>query len=65
MTEQESCKEQVIISPSLLSWNPSDFVYHPEFDLGIGEEWHSVARVSTSIDVLNQDDPSNDDDAQF
>ena len=60
---------RVIISLSLLSWNPSDFVYHPELDLGIREEWlpkHPVAtRVSTSIDVLNQDDSSNDDDAQF
>ena len=68
MTEQGSRKERVIVSPSLLSWNPSDYVYHPEFDLGIGEEWlpkHPVARVSTSIDVLNQDESSNDDDAQF
>ena len=72
MKEQGSCKEQVIVSPSLLSWNPSEnpsyFVYHPEFYLGIGEEWlpkHPVARVSISIDVLNQDDSSNDDDAQL
>ena len=68
MTEQGSHKERVIVSSSLLSWNPSDFVYHPEFDLGIGDEWlpkHPVARVSTSIGVLNQDDSSKDDDAQF
>ena len=58
MTEQGLRKERVIIRSSLLSWNPSDFVHHPELDLGIGEEWlpkHPVAtRVSTSIDVLNQ-----------
>ena len=45
-----------------------DFVCHPEFNLRIGEEWlpkHPVARVSTSIDVLNQDDLTNDDDAEF
>ena len=49
-------KEMVIVSPSLLRWNLSDLVYHPKFDLGIGEEWlpkHPVARVSTSINVLN------------
>ena len=61
MTEQGSRKERIIVGPSLLSWNQSDFVYHPEFDLGIGEGWlpkHPVARVSGSIDVLNQDDSS-------
>ena len=66
MTEQGSHKERVIVSPSLLSWNPSDFVYHPDFNLGIREEWlskHPV--VSTSINVLNQDKSSNNDDAQF
>ena len=59
---------RVIVSPNLLSWNPSDFVCHSEFDLGVGEEWlpkHLVARVSTSVDVLSQDDSTNDDDAQF
>ena len=30
---------EVIISPSLLCWDPSKYVYHPAFDLGIGEEW--------------------------
>ena len=68
MTEQGSSKEWVIVSPILLSWNLSDYVYHPEFNLGIREEWlpnHPVARVSTSIDVLNQDESSNNDDAQF
>ena len=56
MTEQGSRKEQVIISLSLLSWNLSDVVYHPDFDLGAREEWlpkHPVARVIISIDVLN------------
>ena len=51
-----------------MSWNLSDLVYHPEFDLGFREEWlskHPVARVSTSINVLNQDDLTNDDDAEF
>ena len=70
MTEQGSCKKWVIISSSLLSWNPSDFVYPPEFDFGIGEEWlpkYPVARMSTctSINVLNHNESSNDDDAQF
>ena len=71
MTEQDKtsiCKELVIVSPSSLRWNLSDFVYHPEFNLGIVEEWlpkHPVARVSTSIDVLNQDNLTNDDDAEF
>ena len=58
----------VISSPSLLCWNPSDLVYHPKFDLGIGEERlpkYLVARVSTSINVLNQDDLTNNDDAKF
>ena len=71
MTEQDKTstrRELVIVSPSLLRWNPSDFLYHPEFDLGIGEEWlpkHPIARMSTSIDALNQDDSTNDDDAEF
>ena len=40
----------------------------PKFDLGIGEEWlpkHPVARVSTSIVVLNQDNLTNNNDAEF
>ena len=71
MTEQDKTsthKQPVIVSPSLLRWIPSDFVYHSEFDLGIGEEWlpkHPIARMSTSIDALNQDDSTNDDDAEF
>ena len=70
ITEQDKsiCKELVIVSPSSLHWNLSDFIYHPEFNLEIVEEWlprHSVARVSTSIDVLNQHDLTNDDDAEF
>ena len=59
-------KELVIISQSLLRWNLNDFVYHPEFDLGIREEWllnHPVARVGTSINVLNQDNSANNDDS--
>ena len=42
------CKELVVVNPRLLHWNLSDFVYHPEFDLGIGEESlskHPVAKV--------------------
>ena len=31
--------KRVIVSPSLLKWDPSKFVYDPNFDLGIGEEW--------------------------
>ena len=61
------CKKMVIVSPSLLCWNPSDLVYH-KFDLGIGDEWLPkcpVARVSTSVDVLNQDNLTNDNDAEF
>ena len=51
-----------------MCWNPSDFVYHPEFDLGIREKWlpkHPVARMNTSIDVLSQDNSTNDGDAVF
>ena len=50
ITEQDKTnmrKEMVIISLSLLHWNLSDLVYHPKFNLGIGEEWlpkHPVAR---------------------
>ena len=33
--------EQVIVSPSLLKWDPSEFVYDPNFDLVIGKEWLS------------------------
>ena len=31
--------EQIVVSPSILSWNPHDYVYNPDFDLGIKEEW--------------------------
>ena len=71
MTEQDkttTSKESIIASRSFLRWNPSDFVYHPEFDLGMGEEWlpkHPITRMSTSIDVLNQDYSTNNDDAEF
>ena len=73
MTEQDKTsphKKLVIISPSLLQWNPSNYVYHPEFDIGIGKEWlpiakHPIARESTSINVLNQDNLTNDDDDEF
>ena len=36
---KQAIKERIIVSPSLLTWNPSKFVYSPDFDLGIGEEW--------------------------
>ena len=42
ITEQDKTrvhKEWVIMSPCLLHWNLSNFVYHHEFDLGIGDEW--------------------------
>ena len=59
MAEQDKTsahEKVVIVNPC---GNPSDFVYRPEFDLGIGEVWLPklpVARVSTSMDVLNHDD---------
>ena len=31
--------DEVIISSSLLCWDPSKYVFHLTFDLGIGEEW--------------------------
>ena len=71
MTEQDKTstrEELVIVSPSLLCWNLNDFIYHPEFDLGIREEWlpkHPIARMSNSINALNQDDSTNDDDTEF
>ena len=58
----------VIIFPSLLYLHLSDFVYHFIFDLGIREEWlpkHPVGRVSTLIDVLNQEDFTNNNDTEF
>ena len=24
---------------SLLKWNPSEYVFNPDFDLGLGDEW--------------------------
>ena len=39
----------VIVSSSLLRWNPSDLVYHPKFDLGIGEEWLPLFRVARPL----------------
>ena len=72
MTEQDKtrdCKEIVIVSPSLIQRNPgSDFVYYPEFDLGIREEWlpkHPVTRVNTASDIVIQGDSTKDDDAEF
>lgn len=71
MTEQDKTstrEELVIVSPSLLCWNLNDFIYHPEFDLGIREEWlpkHPIAIMSNSINAPNQEDSTNDDDAEF
>ena len=45
----------------MLHWNLSDLVYHPKFDLGIGEEWLPKHPVF----VLNRDDLTNDDDAEL
>ena len=39
MTEKKADRDKVIVSPSLLCWDPSKYVYYPAFDLGIGEEW--------------------------
>ena len=47
MTEQDKTsthKELVIVNASSLHWYPSDFVYYPEFDLGIEEEWLPMYR---------------------
>ena len=52
----------------MLAQVPSDFVYHPEFDLGIGKKWlpkDPVVRVSTPIHLLNQSDSTNEDDTEF
>ena len=72
MTEQDKTrdrKEIVIVSPSLIRRNPgNDFVYYPEFNLGIREEWlpkHPVTRVNTASDIVIQGDSTNDDDAEF
>ena len=52
----------------MLRWNLIDLVGILSFDLGIGEEWlpkYPDARVSTSVNILNQGDLTNDDDAEF
>ena len=45
----------------MLRWNLSELVYHPEFNLGIGEEW----LPKHPIFVLNQDNLTNDNDAEL
>ena len=42
MEAADKTKDRVIISPSLLCWDPKKYVYHPAFDLGIGEEFMGV-----------------------
>ena len=40
--QMEQCTEEsnnIIFSPSLLKWNPSKYVFNPDFDLGLGDEW--------------------------
>ena len=54
--------EWVIVSPSLLKWDP--LVYDPNFDLGIGKEWlpkYPVTVVSyTSSATVSHVDQSED-----
>ena len=39
MEAADKTKDLIIVSPSLLCWDPRKYVYHPAFDLGIGDEW--------------------------
>ena len=56
MTEQDKTsthKKLVIISLNVLQWNPNNYVYHPEFDLGIGEEWFGIKDLIISCMELS------------
>ena len=61
-------KKRVVVSPSLIKFNPSTYVYNPRFDLGIGEEWlpkHPVikpAEVSQAANASIGMQYHNDDD---
>ena len=37
--EQHMENSDKIVSPSLLKWNPIKYVFNPEFDSGLGDEW--------------------------
>ena len=53
MMEQSAEKSNnVIVSPRLLKWNPSEYVFNPDFDLGLGDEW--TVRFPLSSDNVNQ-----------
>ena len=49
-------KKRVVVSPSLIKFNPSTYVYNPRFDLGIGEEWlpkHPVIKPVQGCQAAN------------
>ena len=55
MTEKakKANNDKVIISPSLLIWDPSKYVYNPAFDLGIGEEWLPTHPLASEDDIYD------------
>lgn len=55
MEAADKKKDQVIVSPSLLCWDPRKYAYHPAFVLGVGEEWLPKHPLASD----------DDDDAEF
>ena len=39
MEQHTARSDNIVVSPSLLKWNPSEYVFNPDFDLGLGDEW--------------------------
>ena len=51
-------KEQIIVSSSMIKFNVNEYVYNPQFDLGIGEEWlpkYPVMASQANVTSLLQD----------
>ena len=36
MEQHTERSDNIVVSPSLLKWNPSEYVFNPDFDLGLG-----------------------------
>ena len=39
MEQHTERSDNSVVSPSLLKWNSSEYVFNPDFDLGLGDEW--------------------------
>jgi len=67
--EKQGEKERVIVSPSLIKFDASTYMYNPWFDLGKGEEWlpkHPVmASLVTNASIGMQQYEDDDDDDTF